>query len=136
MPTYDFECERCSIQFELRDCPVGQKTAICVKCAGEATWVAFGAASWSQTHSGIFRPAFCPALGHVVESRKQFREGARAIGAVPSDGFEVGSRGRPMPTLDQAERARRDLKRSEVLHHREQRERLEYEDRNGPGTAA
>lgn len=136
LPTYDFQCDSCGLEFEVIGCRPGETSEPCPNCNGpEVPWTTVGhrifkPGSWTQTHTGIFRPFFHVGLGTKVESRRQLREEIASIPGAAEKG-STSRRGRKEPSEQEIEKAIRDLKRSEVVAAREKREQLEYKERNG-----
>jgi hypothetical protein len=128
LPTFDFECPQ-GHTFEVRGCAVGQREHECPEHGVTATRV-FLPGAWTTPRVGIFQERYDWELGGRVSSKRQQLELARKRGLVRKE--DVVVRGlRPMPTLDEAERALQELEPSRVARAREKREKIEYEERSG-----
>jgi len=129
MPTYDFRCEPCAVEFDVLFCKVGQRESRCGRCGGIAgrVWLP---GPWTTPRTGIFPEHYSVALGAHVRSRRQEREIARKRGLVRKE--DVVTKTRPhYPTVDEFEKARQALTHEEVMRHREVREQSEFEERSG-----
>lgn len=128
--TFDFECESCGIEFELvASCEPGQKTAPCPACGGDARQF-YAPGAWTTHGTGIFRAGYDEVLGGYVSSNREQAELARRRGLVRKEDVKVQGR-REYPDVDQFEKALSELKPSEVLAHKERREKSEWEERSG-----
>lgn len=130
MPTYSYECPQHGA-FDVFNVPwPPAKTArVCGMCKNicERVWLP---GAWTTPNVGIFKAGYDEALGGYVSSYRGQRELARARGLVRKEDVTVKGR-LEYPDVDQFEKALAELKPSEVLAHKERREKMEFEERSG-----
>ena len=132
--TYDFACmnTKCRAAFEVMGLAAGTNYHKCPSCGAHGERV-YEPGPWTTAGTGVFKPYWDPGLGARIESKSQMKRIATQLGMVPK-GTTPKKTPKAEPTLQEVHKGMRDLKREDVVRHRERREQAEWEARNGPSS--